>query len=131
MSPNGKLDRAALPAPDASHSAPVAFAPPQTEVETALAAIWAEVLRVERVGRHDELFALGADSIHLFQIAARANREGMRLSARQLLDNRTVAEVAKALERAGAVLEDKRRPMAPLRQFQGSRYAPASGQARV
>ena len=131
ISPNGKLDRAALPAPDRSVSLAAAFSPPQTELEMALAGIWTEVLGVERVGRHDELFQLGADSIQLFQIAARANRQGLRLSARQLLEYRTVAELAKVLERAevGAPRSEPR-PIASLRQFHGARYVPASGQGR-
>ena len=126
ISPNGKLDRAALPAPAPS---PVeTFAPPETPLETTLASIWAEVLKVESIGRHDELFRLGADSIHLFQIAARANRQGIRLSARQLLDHRTVAGLATALEQAsGAKSANGRlRTAISLMQFQRSRQGGTS-----
>jgi amino acid adenylation domain-containing protein len=127
ISPNGKLDRAALPAPGSAPLAADAYSPPETPLETALASIWAEVLKVERVGRHDELFALGADSIHLFQIAARANRQGMHLSARQLLEHRTVAELAPVLERVAATSGgDEKQPAASLRQFHRSRSIPGS-----
>ena len=103
INPNGKLDRAALPAPDVSAPQKRVFAAPQNPLEASLASIWAEVLKVERVSRDSDLFSLGADSIHLFQIAARANRQGIRLSARQLLDHRTVAALAAALEAEGDV----------------------------
>ena len=98
VTPNGKLDRAALPAPDITAPQDQAFAAPKTPLEESLASIWAEVLKLDRVSRDSDLFSLGADSIRLFQIAARANRQGIHLSARQLLDHRTVAALAAALE---------------------------------
>jgi amino acid adenylation domain-containing protein len=101
MTPNGKLDRAALPAPDITAPQEQAFAAPKTPLEESLASIWSEVLKLDHVSRDSDLFSLGADSIHLFQIAARANRKGIRLSARQLLDHRTVAAVAALLETEG------------------------------
>ncbi|WP_186158098.1 hypothetical protein, partial [Burkholderia gladioli] len=58
LSPNGKLDRRALPAPDSSALARQVYEAPQGEIECALAEIWAELLGVERVGRHDSFFAL-------------------------------------------------------------------------
>jgi hypothetical protein len=57
---NGKLDRQALPAPEDDAYAHRSYAPPQGEVETMLAQIWAELLGLERVGRHDHFFELGA-----------------------------------------------------------------------
>ena len=103
MTPNGKLDRAALPAPDITASQEQAFAGPKTPLEVLLASIWAVGLKLDRVSLDSDLFSLGADSIHLFQIAARANRKGIGLSARQLLNHRTVAAVAALLETAGVV----------------------------
>jgi aryl carrier-like protein len=101
MTPNGKLDRAALPAPDLTAPLELAFSAPKTPLEESLASIWAEVLKLDRVSRDSDLFSLGADSIHLFQIAARANRKGISLSARQLLDHRTIAALAALLEIEG------------------------------
>ena len=98
LTPNGKLDRAALPAPDVVAPKEQAFAAPQTPLEASLASIWADVLQLDRVSRDSDLFSLGANSIRLFQIAARTNRQGIRLSARQLLDHRTIAALAAALE---------------------------------
>ncbi|WP_210201552.1 non-ribosomal peptide synthetase [Bosea sp. CS1GBMeth4] len=102
LNPSGKLDRAALPAPDAAGAAPkadqtVARAMPRTPVEETLVRIWSEVLRREDVGVDDDLFDLGADSLSIFQITSRARREGLKLAARDFFRNRTIAAVAAAL----------------------------------
>jgi len=95
LTPHGKLDRAALPAPDAARPAlDDAFAAPRTLVEAALATIWAEVLRLGRVGIHDNFFALGGDSILSIQIIARAREAGLQLIPKQLFLHQTIAELA-------------------------------------
>ncbi len=89
---NRKTDRLALgrlPAPASNRKEE--FRPPSTATEKALAAILEDVLRVDRIGLDDDFFSLGADSIHLFQIAARAANEGIALAPRDLLEHRTVA----------------------------------------
>ena len=63
LTPNGKLDRKALPAPDGAAYAARAYEPPHGELETKLAALWAELLGIERVGRHDHFFELGGHSL--------------------------------------------------------------------
>jgi amino acid adenylation domain-containing protein len=127
ISPNGKLDRAALPMPAETPLHAEEFAPPRTPLETALAAIWAEVLQLKRVGRGDDLFRLGADSIRLFQIAARANRQGIRLNVRQLLDHRTVAGLAAALNRsAGASDAGNSKAAVSLQEFRRVRRSGAA-----
>ncbi len=60
---NGKLDRKALPVPQSSAVASQSYEPPQGPIEPKLAQIWQALLQVERVGRHDNFFALGGDSI--------------------------------------------------------------------
>jgi acyl carrier protein len=70
-SPNGKLDRRALPAPDAAAVAHQTYEPPQGEVEVGLAAIWADVLKVDRIGRHDNFFDLGGHSLLVMKVVAR------------------------------------------------------------
>ena len=103
LTPNGKLDRSALPAPGLP--APQAgreAAAPLTATERALARICEEVLRLDRVCAGDDLFALGADSIQLFQITARANRDGMRIAAKQLFAHRTIGALARHLDLAAA-----------------------------
>ncbi len=92
MTSNGKVDRRALPAPD-EHAAPE-FEAPLGEVESELAAIWAQLLRRERIGRHENFFELGGDSIMGLQIVARARRAGLMLSARQIFEQQTIAQLA-------------------------------------
>jgi amino acid adenylation domain-containing protein/non-ribosomal peptide synthase protein (TIGR01720 family) len=95
LTPHGKIDHAALPAPDAArHARDDAFAAPRTPVEARLAAIWAEVLRLERVGVYDNFFALGGDSILSIQIISRAREAGLQLIPKQLFLHQTIAELA-------------------------------------
>jgi amino acid adenylation domain-containing protein len=120
VSPNGKLDRAALPKPEPSAQAEEEFVAPATQSEIRLAKIWAEVLHLPRVSATMELLRLGADSIQLFQIIARSSREGFRLTAKQLLQHRTVRAVAGLLDgTSGAAHPADSRPGLPtLGQFQ-------------
>jgi amino acid adenylation domain-containing protein len=102
LNQSGKLDRAALPAPDAQSAVPKAEkmadkAVPRTPVEETLIRIWSEVLRREDIDVHDDLFDLGADSLSIFQITSRARREGLKLAARDFFRNRTIAAVAATL----------------------------------
>ncbi len=96
FSPNGKLDRAALPEPFAAIGARVA---PRTEEERVLAEIWAEVLGLDEVGVTDGFFALGGTSIHFVSVLARARRHGLDFTFQQLFRHPTVeALVAHAHE---------------------------------
>ena len=78
LTPSGKLDRRALPAPGRD-PATAGYAPPRTPAEKAIAAIWADVLGIARVGIHDNFFELGGDSILSIQIVSRARRAGLPL----------------------------------------------------
>lgn len=103
LTPNGKVDRRALPAPDwASQPRAASYVEPSTSAEKTMAAVWAEVLRLEKVGIHDNLFELGADSLHVFQIVARANKAGIDVTPRQLLQFRTISAVLAQLSDAPA-----------------------------
>ncbi|HEX6289610.1 MAG TPA: condensation domain-containing protein, partial [Herpetosiphonaceae bacterium] len=93
LTPNGKVDRKALPQPERT-SAPTTLVAPRTETETTLARIWADVLGLEHVGIHDNFFALGGDSILSIQIVARANQAGLHVTPGQLFQHQTVAELA-------------------------------------
>jgi acyl carrier protein len=104
VTPNGKLDRAALPrrTPDGGGPADESE-PPQTEVERRLAGLWAEVLDVPRVGRDDPFFALGGDSFAAVRLMSRvAHAFGVSLPLRVLYEPGTVAGMAEALEREDA-----------------------------
>ncbi len=105
---SGKVDRAALPAPDAARpELEGGYAAPRTAEEELLAGIWAQVLGVERVGIHDNFFELGGDSILSIQIIARANQAGLHLTAKQLFEHQTVAELAQSAESATAVVAEQ------------------------
>ncbi|MFP6560684.1 amino acid adenylation domain-containing protein [Paraburkholderia sp. B3] len=100
LSPNGKLDRRALPPPQAPGRA---WEAPQGEAESALAAIWQPLLGVARVGRHDNFFELGGDSILSLQIVERARLAGWKLTPRQLFERQSVAELAAVAQPLGTV----------------------------
>ncbi|MCK9800868.1 amino acid adenylation domain-containing protein, partial [Pseudomonas sp. MAFF 302030] len=74
FTPNGKLDRKALPLPDLAHSGR-AYAAPQSELQQRIAAIWQDVLKVERVGLDDHFFELGGHSLLATQVTARMQLE--------------------------------------------------------
>jgi amino acid adenylation domain-containing protein/non-ribosomal peptide synthase protein (TIGR01720 family) len=89
---NGKLDQRALPEPPAPGDA--GYVPPAPGLAAELAAIWADVLGVERVGARDNFFALGGDSILSMQVVSRARDAGIRLSAKDIFLRQTVADLA-------------------------------------
>jgi aryl carrier-like protein len=127
VSPNGKLDRAALPRPEAVVGGEAEFVAPATPTEVSLAKIWAEVLHLSRVGANMDLLKLGADSIQLFQIVARSSREGFRLTAKELLQLRTVRAVAASIDdaasRGNTEEPGARKALPSLSQFQRGRRA--------
>jgi len=96
---SGKVDRAALPAPDGVRpDLKHGYCVPRTAQERALANIWAAVLGVERVGIHDNFFELGGDSILSIQIIARASGIGLALTPKDLFQNQTIAEICKVVK---------------------------------
>jgi amino acid adenylation domain-containing protein/non-ribosomal peptide synthase protein (TIGR01720 family) len=92
---HGKLDRAALPAPDGSRPEIAAgFVAPDNSAETTLAGIWADVIGIDRVGVHDNFFEIGGDSILSIQIVTRAQAAGVRLTPMDIFQHPTVAQLA-------------------------------------
>ncbi|GGS58609.1 non-ribosomal peptide synthase/polyketide synthase [Actinokineospora fastidiosa] len=89
--PNGKVDRRALPEPPRPDHGHVA---PRPGVESELAAIWADVLGVERVGARDNFFAIGGDSILSMRVVARARQAGLRVTAKDVFLRQTLADLA-------------------------------------
>ncbi|WGS52183.1 amino acid adenylation domain-containing protein [Paraburkholderia sp. D15] len=94
LTPNGKLDRRALPAPQAVAQAAPGDEAPQGDTERTLAEIWQQVLRLPSVGRHANFFDLGGDSILSLQIIGRARRAGLKLTPRQVFEQQTIAALA-------------------------------------
>jgi amino acid adenylation domain-containing protein len=105
---NGKIDRKSLPEPAfASRKQKQKFTPPATPQQEKLAAIWADVLKLDRVGITDSIFELGADSLLIFRISARAGREGLPIQPAQIFQYRTIANLTSALGYAGTAGSDQ------------------------
>ncbi|HEU4326188.1 MAG TPA: amino acid adenylation domain-containing protein [Roseiflexaceae bacterium] len=103
LTENGKLNRAALPAPEREQVAAGAdYAPPRTPAEELLAAVWAKALNLDRVGIHDNFFAIGGDSILSLHVLAAARERGAHFSLQQLFQHPTIAELARV---SGAAAE--------------------------
>ncbi|WP_313432808.1 condensation domain-containing protein, partial [Pseudomonas sp.] len=106
LTSHGKLDRRALPEPDAAEQGHVE---PQGERETLMAAIWAEVLGVERVGRHDNFFELGGHSLLAVTLIERLRQQGLDTDVRVLFSQPTVAALAAALSKGRQVVVPENR----------------------
>jgi natural product biosynthesis luciferase-like monooxygenase protein len=110
LTPNGKIDRRSLPSPDTVHvESATEFVPPRNAVESALAAIWCEVLGVEKVGAEDNFFEMGGHSLLATQLISRL-RESFRMEIplRCLFDAPTIDKLARSMvayEKKPGVLE--------------------------
>jgi arthrofactin-type cyclic lipopeptide synthetase A len=94
LNPAGKLDRKALPEPGLDAVISRAYEAPVGDVETAMAEIWAQVLKLERVGRHDHFFELGGHSLLAVSLVARMRKAGLEVDARTLFSQPTLAQLA-------------------------------------
>ncbi|MEN0570875.1 amino acid adenylation domain-containing protein [Serratia nevei] len=103
LSPNGKLDRRALPEPQGAQSQ-AAYEAPQGEHETLLAAIWRELLNVEQVGRHDNFFELGGHSLLAVRLTNRLQQVEWQLPLQTLFANPTLLALAQQLRRTDEAL---------------------------
>jgi amino acid adenylation domain-containing protein len=92
--PNGKLDRKALPVPAGDAYAVQGYEAPQGEIENQLAAIWAELLKLDRVGRHDNFFSLGGHSLLAVTLIERMRRHSFSVDVRTLFVTPTLAQLA-------------------------------------
>jgi len=119
LTPNGKVDRRALPAPEGGAPVVAGFVEPSGAIEEKLAAIWRDVLRLDRVSADADIFDLGGDSILIFRLAARANREGVAISPAHVFQHRTIALLAQKIEGG-----EQRRglPQSPIRRLNRESY---------
>jgi non-ribosomal peptide synthetase component F/acyl carrier protein len=103
LTPSGKVDRRALPAPGRSREVGgQPYAPPQSPMEEALAGIWAEVLNLPWIGRRDNFFELGGHSLQAMRVIARISHElKVKVTVRQLLEAQTIEALASQLGTGG------------------------------
>ncbi|KTC25873.1 hypothetical protein AO391_06610 [Pseudomonas marginalis ICMP 9505] len=97
LTPNRKLDRKALPAPDQSAVASRNYEAPQGRIERSLALVWAQVLQLEQVGRHDNFFELGGHSLLAVKLVERLRQEDLRVDVGALFTHPTLAGLAKVV----------------------------------
>ncbi len=101
LSPNGKVDRRALPVPDDLSRPTAEYTPPSTDRERALAELWAQLLKLERVGVKDNFFALGGHSLLAVQLISRVReRLDVEVPLRTIFESPTVAAFAQAIAQA-------------------------------
>ncbi|MBB5315458.1 hybrid non-ribosomal peptide synthetase/type I polyketide synthase [Tunturibacter empetritectus] len=128
-SPNGKIDRKRLPDAETFlkaglHSAQRPFTAPATAEQKKLAEIWAEVLMLDRVSITDSIFELGADSLLIFRIAARSQKEGLNVTAAQIFKHRTILALSDRLgeqaeTRSNTIKAAPRITVAPRKTYRG------------
>jgi amino acid adenylation domain-containing protein len=111
LTPHGKVDRRALPAPDGARP-DLGEGPtkPRNPVESLLCEIWAQVLGIAEVGIHDNFFSLGGDSILSLRVSALAQERGLALGLADFFLRQTVAELALAVADPGALPGRQERP---------------------
>ncbi|HWZ12245.1 MAG TPA: amino acid adenylation domain-containing protein [Acidobacteriaceae bacterium] len=106
LTANRKIDRKALPEPEWSKATRhKQYLAPSTPMQQKMAAIWSEVMRIEQIGIEDSLLELGADSLKIFQISARSNRSGLKVSAKQLMVLKTINAICADLEKTSDATE--------------------------
>ncbi len=127
---NGKLDRAALPAPETAQ-AQNRYVAPRDALEQTLCKLWAEILGVERVGIRDDFFALGGDSILAIQLIGRAGREGLGLTPQQIFEQRTIERLAPWVTAGAQTVAEQGKvtgelPLTPIQRWflEGERVRP-------
>ena len=116
LTPNGKLDRRALPAPDRNAYTALEYEAPAGEIETAVARIWAGLLQVERVGRHDNFFAQGGHSLLTVILIERMRQEGLHADVRMFFANPTLAALAASVGGESGMVEVPPNRIPPLCQ---------------
>ncbi|MDX1696252.1 MAG: amino acid adenylation domain-containing protein, partial [Ketobacteraceae bacterium] len=94
LNQNGKVDKRKLPEPSAEASQTSEYVAPRNDKEKVLAGIWQQVLKADTIGVYDNFFELGGDSILSIQIISRAKRAGLHITAKQVFEYQTIADLA-------------------------------------
>ncbi len=95
--PNGKIDKKALPDPNTSNILNSQYLAPRTEIEQKLANIWKKLFHIERLGIQDNFFDLGGNSIKAVQVVSHARRAGYNLQASDFFIHQTIEELSKVI----------------------------------
>ncbi len=109
LTAHGKLDRTALPAPD-HRATGVPFVKPETDAERLLAEVWQEVLGINSVGRNDNFFHLGGDSLRSIEVRARARKRGLDVPLQEIFRRQTLRGLAAVAGKS----PDAPQPLAPF-----------------
>ena len=126
LTPNGKIDRKALPAPDLSlRQVAEQYVAPQSSVEQTLCEIWSEVLRIEKIGIHDNFFRIGGDSIISIQLVAKARQKGIHLNVKDIFSHPTISTLSSMVQNPSDTLAFKPEqglikgdiPLTPIQQW--------------
>jgi amino acid adenylation domain-containing protein/non-ribosomal peptide synthase protein (TIGR01720 family) len=108
LTPNGKIDRRALPDPRGIKSdVDTEYVEPRNEVEKALVESWQDVLDRDIVGINENFFMIGGDSIKAIQIAARMNKAGYKIEIRELFQHPSIAELSPLVEKIKRIPDQK------------------------
>ncbi|WNJ96980.1 amino acid adenylation domain-containing protein [Vibrio ruber] len=110
LTPNGKVNRKALPEPDISSVVRHEYQAPVGDAEEKLAAIWSELLGVEQVGRADNFFELGGHSLLAVRMVSEAQRQGMALDLARLMTTPVLRELAATVQSQDAVTPNSDNP---------------------
>lgn len=111
LTPNGKIDRKALPEPAGDVIAASGYEAPRNETEEKLAAVWQEVLDRDKIGINDNFFEIGGDSIKALQIVSKLSRADLKLQVKDLFTNPFIRHLSKYVK--------KKRKHAPAKSCKG------------
>jgi len=111
LTSNGKIDKKALPEPDAASMVKNHFTAPRSEAESQLADIWKGLLNVDKVGVFDNFFELGGDSIISIQVVSRARKSGLELQPKDVFECQTIAALAQRLEQQAVFTNAEQGPL--------------------
>ncbi|MER7109337.1 amino acid adenylation domain-containing protein [Streptomyces sp. NPDC000229] len=114
LTANGKLDRRALPAPGREAAAVGEHVAPRTDDERAMAAVWSDILGLDRIGVHDNFFDLGGDSLRAVALAGVLREGGQPVAVRDIFEHRTVAALCRALGQGEGGGTERFTPVAPF-----------------
>ncbi|MGF9646225.1 amino acid adenylation domain-containing protein [Paenibacillus sp. MABNS29] len=105
LTPNDKIDRKALPAPEGNALTGGAYVAPRNEAERTLADVWQAVLNADRVGVTDHFFELGGDSIKSIQVSSRLHQAGYKLEIRDLFKYPTISQLSLHVKPIGRTID--------------------------